>query len=73
MYVVANAMHAYSFYYLYTIYAYGMIHTIRVCMVATVEAMVYSYTICVWLYLMRIRVWYVPYAYGIKYAYGTEH
>ena len=21
---------------------------------------------------MRIRVWYVPYAYGIKYAYGTQ-
>ena len=20
-----------------------------------------------------IRVWYVPYAYGMKYAYGTEH
>ena len=20
-----------------------------------------------------IRVWYIPYAYGIKYAYGTEH
>ena len=20
-----------------------------------------------------IRVWYVPYAYGIKYTYGTEH
>ena len=22
---------------------------------------------------MRIRVWYVPYVYGIKYAYGIEH
>ena len=22
---------------------------------------------------MRIRVWYVPYAYGMKYAYGTQH
>ena len=31
------------------------------------------HTIRVWLYHMRIRVWYVPYAYGIKYAYGIEH
>ena len=23
-------------------------------------------------YHMRIRVWYVPYAYGIKYTYGTQ-
>ena len=30
------------------------------------------HTIRVWLYHMRIRVWYVPYAYGIKYAYGIE-
>ena len=22
--------------------------------------------------IMRIRVWYVPYAYGMKYAYGTQ-
>ena len=28
-------------------------------------------TIRVWSY--RMRVWYVPYAYGIKYAYGTYH
>ena len=40
----------------------------------------YGHTVRVWytkLYHTRtvrtIRVWYVPYAYGIKYAYGTEH
>ena len=32
-----------------------------------------SHTIHVRLYHMRIRVWYVPYAYGMKYAYGTQH
>ena len=31
-----------------------------------------SHTIRVWLYHMRIRVRYVPYAYGMKYAYGTQ-
>ena len=31
-----------------------------------------SHTIHVWLYHMRIRVRYVPYAYGMKYAYGTQ-
>ena len=30
-------------------------------------------TIRVWLYRTRIRIWYVPYAYGTKYAYGIEH
>ena len=30
------------------------------------------HTIRVWLYHMRIRVWYIPYAYGTKYAYGIE-
>ena len=30
-------------------------------------------TISVWLYRTRIRMWYVPYAYGTKYAYGIEH
>ena len=29
-------------------------------------------TIRVWLYRTRIRIWYVPYAYGTKYAYGIE-
>ena len=36
----------------------------------------YGRTICVYaygMYHMRIRVWYVPYAYGMKYAYGTQH
>ena len=32
-----------------------------------------SHTIRVRLYHMRIRVRYVPYAYGMKYAYGTQH
>ena len=32
-----------------------------------------SYTIRVRLYHMNVRVWYVPYAYGMKYAYGTQH
>ena len=32
-----------------------------------------SHTIRVRSYHMRIRVWYVPYAYGMKYAYGTQH
>ena len=31
-----------------------------------------SHTIRVRSYHMRIRVWYVPYAYGMKYAYGTQ-
>ena len=31
-----------------------------------------SHTIRVRLYHMRIRVRYVPYAYGMKYAYGTQ-
>ena len=33
----------------------------------------YGCTIRVWLYRTRIRIWYVPYAYGTKYAYGIEH
>ena len=32
-----------------------------------------SHTIRVRLYHMRIRVRYVPYAYGMEYAYGTQH
>ena len=32
-----------------------------------------NHTIRVRLYHMRIRVRYVPYAYGMKYAYGTQH
>ena len=31
-----------------------------------------SHNICVRSYHMRIRIRYVPYAYGIKYAYGTK-
>ena len=31
-----------------------------------------GHTICVRSYHMRIRVRYVPYAYGMKYAYGTQ-
>ena len=38
-------------------YAYGTYHTRMVCTIR----------------VHTIRVWYVPYAYGIKYAYGTEH
>ena len=41
-------------------YAYGTYHTRTV--------IPYAYTRTV----HTIRVWYVPYAYGIKYAYGTE-
>ena len=32
-----------------------------------------SHTIRVRSYRTRIRVWYVPYAYGIKYSYGLQH
>ena len=44
-----------------SLYAYGTYHTRMV--------IPYAYGIqnC------TIRVWYIPYAYGIKYAYGTEH
>ena len=44
-----------------SLYAYGTYHTRMI--------IPYAYGIqnC------TIRVWYVPYAYGIKYAYGTEH
>ena len=50
--------------YLHVIHRYTrMVRTIRV----------WSYTVRVWYTkLYHIRVWYVPYAYGIKYAYGTE-
>ena len=38
----------------------------------------YGCTVRVWLYRTRIRyprirIWYVPYAYGTKYAYGIDH
>ena len=46
-----------------------MVRTIRVCLyrMCTVRKIVlYAYGIC------TIRVWYIPYAYGTKYAYGIE-
>ena len=33
----------------------------------------YGHTVHVWYTNCTIRKWYIPYAYGIKYAYGTEH
>ena len=44
-----------------SLYAYG--HTVRVWYTKL-------YHTCM---VHTIRTWYVPYAYGIKYAYGTEH
>ena len=43
-------------------YAYG-----------TIIRTIYAYGCTIWAHMLRILAWYVPYAYGIKYAYGTEH
>ena len=67
-----------------SLYVYGTYHTCIMCMVRTIHVWSYRtrmvYKIVPYAYgtydtrmVHTIRVWYVPYAYGIKCAYGTEH
>ena len=68
---VAICIQASATCYLHVIHRYTrMVRTIRVWSYRT--RTVYKIVPYAYGTVHTIRVWYVPYAYGIKYAYGTE-